>query len=337
MGSFLYPVELQGLVNSTIGSKFRNYKQCRASIRHTWFLGSCPNLTLLSWFDFQCWACVARASPLCWGYRRWCLRAIPCMFIFSISFQIPLIVLRAGCLVVCMSYHQYPTEMAQRICLFTICQWGHVSIYTIYLTQIPYSSPDSSQSITHTSMLNMSIHKWSTFHPFVQCIEDMVWESTPSHTISHWNSEQLGWHHTWETLSLSLRWARYAATPKRVCVIESLWWCGMSFGKRVQCWRWWLGFEWDSERYEEVKKNATSCRDTGMSMVTGVCFPSIMALLIMLTTASVVLKGMTGQMLAASCPISNVLQSKWVGSLAMFMLVLSVQSLQDMVKKSSSL
>ena len=314
MGSFLYPVELQGLVNSTIGSKFRNYKQCRASIRHTWFSGSCPNLTLLSWFDFQCQACVARASPLCWGYRRWCLRAIPCMFIFSISFPIPLIVLRAGCLVVCMSYHQYPTEMAQRICLFTICQWGHVSIYTIYLTQIPYSSPDSPQSITHTSMLNMSIRKWSTFHPFVQCIEDMVWESTPSHTISHWNSEQLGWHHTWETLSLLLRWAR------------------------VQCWRWWLGFEWEIVRdMKRLKKNATRCRDAGMSMVTGVCFPSIMALLLMLTTSSVVLKGMTGQMLAASCLISNVLQSKWVGSLAMFMLVLSVQSLQDMVKKSSSL
>ena len=45
----------------------------------------------------------------------------PCMcFILSIS--IPLIVnlLRAGCLVVCTSHHQYPTKMAQTICSSTI-------------------------------------------------------------------------------------------------------------------------------------------------------------------------------------------------------------------------
>jgi hypothetical protein len=47
----------------------------------------------------------------------------PCMFIFFRSpSPIPLIVLRAGCLVVCTSYHQYPTKMAQRICSSAICQ-----------------------------------------------------------------------------------------------------------------------------------------------------------------------------------------------------------------------
>ena len=66
----------------------------------------------------------------------------PCMcFIFSIS--IPLIVnlLRARCLVVCTSYHQYPTKMAQTICSSTIHQRAHVSLYTRYLARLPYSSP----------------------------------------------------------------------------------------------------------------------------------------------------------------------------------------------------
>ena len=50
---------------------------------------------------------------------------------------------------------------------------------------------------------------------------------------------------------------------------------------------------------KRLKENATSCRDAGMSTVTGVYFPSRMVLLLGSCHR--------GRMLAASCPISNIL------------------------------
>ena len=77
-----------------------------------------------------------------WWYKSQCRRFLVCSLFQSPS-PIPLIVLRAGCHVVCTSYHQYPTKLARRICSFTIGQWSHVSIYASYLTRLPHSSPRS--------------------------------------------------------------------------------------------------------------------------------------------------------------------------------------------------
>jgi hypothetical protein len=52
----------------------------------------------------------------------WKLIGVPVCSFFPIFSAIPLILLRAGYIVVYTSYHQYPTKIAQRIYSFSICQ-----------------------------------------------------------------------------------------------------------------------------------------------------------------------------------------------------------------------
>ena len=149
------------------------------------------------------------------------------------------------CILDCQGMSVAPLNTLSSSWLWTISRRPKANIYikrqlrTIAILHKRYKIP-----IVYNSPCQHALHEYP--QSFVQRIEDMVRRSPPPRPISHRNSEQLGCHRGWDTLSLSLRWAGCAATLKRAHDWKSMDDVVCLLAKE-------LGDGWVSnERYEEV-------------------------------------------------------------------------------------